>query len=173
MTFPELFKKHLTAKPAAYGQVYDTILTPPARVLELGVKAGGSLLVWAERWPDAEVYGIDITMALVRPEVSTHPRVSLMTRDATLCPDDAAPALPLFDLIVDDASHELVDQIKVLENYFPFLAAGGTYVVEDILTDEGADAVIAAGLRLGLVRSEFYNFEGGLDYRVVTLRRAQ
>lgn len=170
MTFPELFKKHLTAKPAAYGEVYDTILTPPARVLELGVKAGGSLLVWAERWPEAVVYGIDITMALVRPEAVQHPRVWMITADGT--DPRAVPILPPFDLIVDDASHELVDQIKVLGNYAHLLTPDGTYVVEDILTDEGADAIIETGKILGFPRSGFYNFDGGLDYRVVTLRRS-
>ena len=165
MSFAELFRKHLTAKPSAYGEVYDS-LPPPDRVLEVGVKAGGSLLAWAERWPDAEVYGVDISMALVRPEVLEHPRIQLDECDAT----KYVPDLPMMDLIVDDGSHALADQRRVLDYYSPALRPGGTYVVEDVTTDEGVAELTEDAACLGFRQTRVLH-PPGLEFRVVTFRK--
>lgn len=37
-----------------------------------------------------------------------------------------------FDIIIDDGSHESGDIIRAFSNYFPLLAHGGLYIVEDL-----------------------------------------
>lgn len=171
MTLAELFRKYLTAKPSAYGPAYEAI-PAPTRVLELGVKAGGSLLAWAEYWPDAEVYGVDIDLALVRPEVFAHPRIIVLKANA-LDPLSVPPGL--YDLIVDDVgltSHILSDQLAIMRNYVYLVAPGGTYVVEDVTSDNGLSLLCAQAERLGLETVNVLR-PPGLEFRLLTLRRPE
>lgn len=104
-------------------------LEPPAEVLEVGVQTGASLLAWRRIWPGCEVTGVDITLTAVRPEVFADPRIHLVKVDATKW----GPSYPShWDLIVDDGSHALADQIAVRNSLARWLAPGGTYVIEDV-----------------------------------------
>ena len=171
MKFADLFKKYLTAKPAAYGPLYDAIAVS-GPVLEAGVNGGGSLLAWTDRW-DVEVYGIDVTLDNVQPVVFAHPRVHLCVADATaLLPPDLASMT--FSLIIDDADHELSSQRAVLANLVRRLAHGGTYVLEDILTERGLAVLRADAAALGLVEQAVLLPTGmrhprGLTFRVLVL----
>ena len=40
---------------------FAPLKTEPLRVLEIGIERGGSLLMWRDYFPNAQVFGIDIT----------------------------------------------------------------------------------------------------------------
>lgn len=115
-----------------YGPVYDSLF--PDReavrlVLEIGVDGGRSLRAWREAFPNARIVGLDIR---------GYPN-SLDGRIECHKGDQASPADLLraaagrrFDLIVDDASHRLADQLLSLFVLWPYLAPGGYYVIEDV-----------------------------------------
>ena len=75
----------------------DLLPAPPRRVLDVGTGTGAGALLIADRWPDAEVTGIDVAPAMIdaaRAKTSD-PRVRFLVADvATL---DTEPG---YDLIV-------------------------------------------------------------------------
>lgn len=132
-----IFDKHRSDKEwyHHYSEFYEALFLNrrPAitSVLELGIYQGGSLLAWADYFPNAVIQGVD----LVLPPIS-HPHVTMWAGDATdpavlAGPIGAAPTVPAFDLIVDDASHFIGDQLRSLLELWPHLTPGGFYVIED------------------------------------------
>jgi hypothetical protein len=99
---------------------------------------GASLKMWAEYFPFAHVYGIDINPAnhLDTARIST-----------TVCDQSQEEALRAlvarlsgvdFDVIIDDGSHRAADQQLTLGVLFPKLALGGHYFIEDLGSESGA-----------------------------------
>lgn len=106
-------------------------------VLEIGVNAGSSLRMWAEFFPNAEIVGFDCEP---RTMFSTDRIVTFLADQGS--PESLAVAMghvgpdkPLFDLIIDDGSHETQHQIISMQTLLPFLADDGVYVVEDLQID--------------------------------------
>jgi predicted O-methyltransferase YrrM len=129
-------EKHGTDKFSKhnYTKVYYELLAGRVgsvrRVLEIGIKRGASLRMWAEFFPGAKITGVDIK------------EKNLFTEDriATFLGDQMAPSSLTkigrergpFDLIVDDGCHHAPHQTSAARWLLPFLAPGGIYIIEDI-----------------------------------------
>jgi hypothetical protein len=89
---------------------------------------------WRDFFPNATIYGID-----VQPDTQfdDEDRIVTFLCDST----DRSQVDRLmermngkeFDIILDDGSHRLEDQIATLRNLYRFVKEGGTYVVEDVV----------------------------------------
>ncbi len=120
----------------SYGAFYDEFAsrTDVRRLLEIGVQSGHSIRAWRRVWPDAEIYGIDIS-----PKPPGYPdggKCHFAQLDAT-DPDAMAAQLTSwgdvgFDLIIDDGSHRLADQIATWGALCLSVNRGGVYVIEDV-----------------------------------------
>jgi hypothetical protein len=100
------------------------------RVCEIGVLHGGSLEMWQALFPDGTIVGVDNDPGASWP-VGTIPVVAEQA-DPEL-PDEirAVAGFGLFDLIVDDASHDGELTRRTFELLWPLVKPGGRYVVED------------------------------------------
>lgn len=110
-------------------------------VLEIGVNAGSSLRMWEEFFPNAKIFGLDLRSECLvnegRIQCVLADQGSLMSLEAAL---QAMGTMlnesgPLFDLIIDDGSHEPQHQITSLVKLLPYLSKDGIYVVEDLQDD--------------------------------------
>ena len=127
----------------SYGPIYDSIFAGATvrKVLEIGIgckavmgdayENGASLRMWAEYFPDAEIYGLDISPDALVNEGRIHSHVcdqgkiqSLLAARDFIGSD--------FDLIVDDGSHQPEHQILSACVLWPCVAPGGRYVIEDV-----------------------------------------
>lgn len=118
-------------------EVYEPYLAPirdaATSVLEIGVKRGGSLLLWKEYFPNAQVIGVDIKPDL---EGLAEDRIAIRIGDQgdqAFLASLIAEAAP-FDLVLDDGSHQFDDQRDTLLALWPHVKPGGIYVVEDVHT---------------------------------------
>ncbi len=101
-------------------------------LLELGVHSGGSLRMWEEYFPNAEIYGIDISDSNVHfaDDSRIHFRLGDQADEALL--ERVSDEVGQWDIVIDDASHIAKDQIISFETLWPRVSAGGVYCIEDI-----------------------------------------
>jgi hypothetical protein len=142
--------KTLSGYTSTYDQLFEPIKNNITSVLEIGLgtlnpsipssfvgntqhfshyKPGGSLRVWKDFFPNAQVYGVDIAKDCMFEE----DRIKTFLFDSTNV-DECNSALNdlTFDIIIDDGLHEARAQLDTFSNLFPRLNSGGYYFIEDI-----------------------------------------
>lgn len=116
----------------SYLPVYDKLFQPlrhqPVRLLEIGVKSGGSIELWLKFFSQAHICGLDL-----QPPNMCHDRLTLIKGnqiDEELLHHHFKPES--LDIIIDDGSH--IREHQALSHHFllPTLKDGGLYIVEDI-----------------------------------------
>jgi cephalosporin hydroxylase len=121
-----------------YAPVYESLF--PNRqavtaVLEIGIAGGGSIRAWHEIFPNALIVGLDHGPSTECPRgerLEIH-QGNQGDRNAVLnCARNRE-----FDLVIDDASHRLGDQLMCMWWLWPSLKKGGYYVVEEFDIQDG------------------------------------
>lgn len=117
-----------------YEELFPTIRETTKVVLEIGIRGAGSLALWHDFF-DATIYGIDVNPKSIRrvgelnrPKI--HPL--LLDQSDRKGMTEFAKSVGSFDLIIDDGSHLVGDQIASFEVLWPFLRKGGYYCIEDM-----------------------------------------
>lgn len=136
-------------------------LAPPpgGSVLEVGCGTGRNLIAVARRWPDARLYGFDISVAMLQTanrnvaRAGLSHRISLAQGDAT---DFSAAAMfddARFDRIFQSYTLSMIpDWRAALARATDHLAPGGRLDIVDFGQQEHLPRAFAAGLRLWLAR---------------------
>lgn len=150
----------------------------PERVLEIGIGypdlmqrqlpagvdyiVGSGLFMWSERFPLAEIIGVDI-----RSDVQIHSgNIKSIIADQSLPSHMWAVAQQgPFDLIIDDGSHLLDHQYVSAAVLLPYLRRGGIYIIEDILPHTAKTLTSMLGL------GEIVSFGKCWDDRIVLIRK--
>lgn len=109
--------------------VYRSHMNHPAPVL------GASLKMWRDYFPNARIYGVDISEEAMFDDE----RIQTFKADATSQEDLSLLIKEIgdnIDLIVDDASHKTNDQILTCRLLMGLVRGGVTYVIEDVKEPE-------------------------------------
>ena len=107
------------------------------KIAEIGILNGASLLMWNEYFANSEIYGFEYNNNLINnyKQNNNTNRVTLSNIDVT-SKDSIVKAFSelnlLYDIIIDDSTHQFEDQIKVIENTYQYLKPGGILIIEDI-----------------------------------------
>lgn len=135
-TVGELFLEHKAEKyhtTMLYAQVYDWLFSGRrhiTKVLEIGVKGGGSIRSWEAYFPHATIYGVDCDHL----EHLETDRIKILTgrqEDQEFLKAQVIPHGP-FDIIIDDGGHHSHQQQTSLLALWPHVTVGGIYAIEDI-----------------------------------------
>ncbi len=137
-------------------------------VLEIGicsnkVYTGPSLRMWADFFPEAQIWGFDNCPWVMVNEG----RIKSVLGDQSKYADLAKITGQEYDLIIDDGSHEPAHQILTANDLAPCLYAGGLYIIEDIRHGEKEN--VQAGLYWPSEVIEF-NVESKPDDRIIMVR---
>jgi len=117
-----------------YSYLLDQYRYMDCKLLEIGVRQGGSALLWHEYMPSVYMHLVDIEdmvdegirRRLVEDrfnfyEMDAYSETALRTLDENK-----------YDIIIDDGSHAPDDILFVAKHYYHLLESGGVRVIEDI-----------------------------------------
>ena len=133
--------------PHTYIEYYEQHFEPrqnKARILEIGVKTGGSLLMWSRYFQEYRIVGVDLspTWSAPRPfqaELENNPHIELQfNTDSTNTPG----VLGNFDFVIDDGAHDVETQWATFQAYWPTVMPGGVYFIEDVVDEPAAQELI-------------------------------
>lgn len=114
-----------------YDEAFKHYKDTATDILEIGCWNGGSLVLWNQYFPNANILGLDIEDRIVKETIKGLDRVHFLKSDAY--DDNTIQKLGSFDIIVDDGPHTFESQLKFVKEYSKKLKPGGILVVEDIL----------------------------------------
>ena len=130
----------------SYIATYERLFAPrrhdPIRLLEIGICTGGSLMAWADYFtsPETEIVGLDVTFDYLTFDLSTCSKIQAHLMDARVQAPEGQ-----FDFIIDDGSHYLNDQVRSFLLLKKHLKPGGLYIIEDVYTEDEAQALLRLG----------------------------
>ena len=92
-------------------------------------RQGGSLRVWRDYFPKAQISGVDIAedCRLTEDRITTY---ICDSTDKHAC--DKQLSTSMFDIIIDDGLHKAATQLQTLKNFFGRTRFGGLYIIEDL-----------------------------------------
>ncbi len=135
-----LADKYKTDKGSAlhqYTEVYECFFYPmrssARKICEIGVKEGASLKMFADYFPQAVIFGIDIedTSRLNSDRIRTFIADQADRKQLQAFTDANGSR---YDLILDDGGHSMAQQQISLAGLFRHVAPGGYYIIEDVQT---------------------------------------
>jgi hypothetical protein len=133
-TMSEIMRRYGTDKDThhRYADVYERLFPDRSivkNVLEVGLAEGGSILAWREIFVNANIVGVDKEYCPVErgPRLEIH-QANQRDRDALR----RIAGNRQFDMIVEDASHILDNNLLTLFFLWPYVKEGGYYVIEEM-----------------------------------------
>ena len=130
-------QRHCHPYTLFYNSVFHSKRKAPLEIAELGILEGSSLLMWREYFTRAHIDGFDYDERLLQQFRERHDqtRIDLFPINVKI-PGNVrqtfAEREKTYDLIIEDTTHEMEDQIRVVQEVWPYLKPGGMLVVEDI-----------------------------------------
>ena len=102
-------------------------MTHPKRIIDIGCGPGNSTAKLRERWPQAELLGIDSSEEMIRKAGSTYPDMKWAVHDIM----EDLSAFGLFDIVFSNAVIQWVpDHRLLLTRLFAMLHPGGVMAVQ-------------------------------------------
>lgn len=140
MTLDELMIHYGSDKSSlchGYTQFYELFFEPIRHnhlsLLEIGIDQGSSLRAWMQYFENASINGADINGGYEYLELEgIKPFVLDQSNEQQLI-EFNSNYRSCFDIIIDDGSHDAVDQTISFNILFDGLKGGGYYVIEDLL----------------------------------------
>lgn len=148
---PYTLNGHRHPYTAPYSLFLEPLRQKPIKFAEIGVFRGASILVWRSFFSRARIYGYDNDQTNLDYIASRgYPGVELARMDASRA-DSIQESLgksvadgELFDVIIDDASHDPADQAMVIRTALPYLKQGGLLIIEDIFRERPEEPYVQA-----------------------------
>ncbi len=103
----------------------------PTRLLEIGVKPGGSLAYWRKRLPACGVVGVDINLQIPQKTKDHFDHIGGVEFHTMNGTSGDMLSLGKFDMIVDDGGHSFADITASYSLLWSMVNPGGYYIIED------------------------------------------
>lgn len=130
-------KHHYTP---VYHEMFKDRRNEIENVLEIGPAEGAGLFMFRDYFPNANIYGFEIDEERVR-KLRNEERITIIQGDQGKMSDIFKIDLlhimfSQLDIVIDDGSHNPIDQIFTFQAIFPHLKKGAKYIIEDVADDD-------------------------------------
>ena len=119
-----------------YPRLFENNRLEYSNFLEIGVDQGASILAWRDYFPNCQIYGIDLKIpsSVVHQDRIT---VAVADQSKSVVLEDTIKKwnFPVFDSILDDGGHTVIQQRVSIETLWKYLKKGGFYIIEDLHTN--------------------------------------
>tara|TARA_R110002110_G_scaffold111797_1_gene278280 strand:- start:1377 stop:1961 length:585 start_codon:yes stop_codon:yes gene_type:complete len=141
-----------------YDELFDDIKNEKLNVMEIGVLFGGSLKMWETYFVNSQIYGMEdfsqktgqsyynnapVVSEEIIKDLENIERINLFNIS---CEDiqevEQQTSGIIFNVIIDDASHDPDQQRLNMSTFLKKVAKGGIYICEDVRTDSIADGLV-------------------------------
>jgi hypothetical protein len=150
-----------------YDRHFSKFRAKPVTILEIGVRHGGSLIMWKNYFgAQAVVHGVDIDpgcMDMHHPLYGISVHIGDQGNASFL--EQLRSSVGVVDIIIDDGGHKMDQQKLTFDMLFPIVKPGGVYVCEDLHTSYWK--AFGAGAR---VPGTFIEYSKGLIDRLHSFR---
>jgi len=116
-----------------YDRIFEELIDRPVKLLELGVRSGGSLRLWRDYFPNGTIAGLDVEPLASEPDGDRIRIYQGRQEDTSVLSRIAAEVAPDgFDIVIDDASHIAGPTRAGFWHLFDnHLKPGGLFAIED------------------------------------------
>ena len=102
-------------------------LDSPNRIIDIGCGPGNSTAVLCEKWPNAEVVGLDNSAAMLADAKQKHPDIAFLLHDIT----DGIEGLGQYDIVFSNAALQWMgNHAQLIPQLFEMVAPGGVLAVQ-------------------------------------------
>jgi len=124
----------------SYIPVYEEILKPyryeAKNILEIGLMSGESLRMW-NRYFSGMVYGIDCSLKPINGQADLTQVIkdgyNVRIGDASNPADIELNFRGMkFDVVIEDANHDIDQQLDIYKTLKPYLSGNAIYIIEDV-----------------------------------------
>jgi len=149
----------------SYAEIYQELLSPlverQGSLLDIGVRYGGSIILWNEFLPKFKIFGLEVEYNLIeyaQNYINSHQdKITIEFRDAyteetknyikSINPEG-------FDVIIDDGPHTEESQVDFINLYLDLLKEDGILIIEDIQDISSVNI-----LKNSVPQSELFDYE--------------
>lgn len=114
------------------------------QLVEIGIDQGGSLMMWAEAMPKANILGVDLQLRgdCKRNCARYGGRIRFSLGNAYML--ESLVHFPQADIVIDDGPHTLDSQLFAVHHFLPKVKPGGILVIEDITSLDNANTLLSS-----------------------------
>jgi predicted O-methyltransferase YrrM len=130
------------------------------KIAELGILHGASLLMWKSYFKNSDIYGFEYDNNLINNFKNNFNNDRITLSNINVTNEESIKKAfndlnVLYDIIIDDTTHQFEDQIKIIENTYIYLKPGGILIIEDIFKSYNENDYIN---RLAPILKEFQDY---------------
>lgn len=123
-----------------YTAIYNLLFAPLKNkniiLVEIGVWRSASIKLWSLFFKNSKIYGFDYDRSMIERcnnyYIKNANALYMNVKDSQSINEGLLMINELVDIIIDDSSHEVDDQIRIINETFKYLKSGGYLIVEDI-----------------------------------------
>jgi SAM-dependent methyltransferase len=148
--------RHAHPYTVYYNSIFNHIKNDCLNILEFGILEGASLLMWKEYFSNSKIVGLDNNTYYINKMKEQNFDVSFVNvNDENNISSSLKNINMMFDIIIEDTTHRIEDQIRVIKNTVEYLKPGGVIIIEDIFLNNNENDYYE---KLGETLNEFQNY---------------